>query len=160
MYDASRVASPFYAKSNYLVIAFSAFYIVFGRVHDAFLVSMKRILEVIYSQALAAMVTDEIMYIVIWLLSKHLPNLLQEWRPSVGRLRLQQFGRTTHIIGISEPLSRTPQRSFMTSGRASKYGLKGKYDVHKTATARDCFADVSMLAGMITVFCSGVRSHD
>ena len=41
-----------------------------------------------------------------------------------------------------------------------EYGLKGKYDVQKTATARDCVADVTMLAGMQTVFLSGIRSHD
>ena len=66
LYYAKRVASPYYAKGDYLVVAlFFVLFIIFGRVYDAFLMSMQRISEIIYEQFLAAAVSDFIMYIVI-----------------------------------------------------------------------------------------------
>lgn len=40
------------------------------------------------------------------------------------------------------------------------YGLTNKYHVQLKETARNCVSNVEMLAGMQTVFCSGVRSHN
>ena len=55
LYYAKRVASPYYAKGDYLVVAlFFVLFIIFGRVYDAFLMSMQRISEIIYEQFLAA----------------------------------------------------------------------------------------------------------
>lgn len=63
LYYAKRVASPYYAKGDYLVVAlFFVLFIIFGRVYDAFLMSMQRISEIIYEQFLAAAVSDFIMY--------------------------------------------------------------------------------------------------
>ena len=77
LYYAKHIASPFYAKGDYLVVAlFLVLFIIFGRVYDALLMSMQRISEIVYAQFLAVAVSDFIMYIVIWLLSKHLPNIL------------------------------------------------------------------------------------
>ncbi len=77
LYYAQRVAVPLYKYGDYLIVAlFFILYITFGRVYDAFLMSMQRISELVYGQFLAAGISDFIMYIVIWLLSKHLPNLL------------------------------------------------------------------------------------
>lgn len=45
-----------------------------------------RISEIIYEQFLAAAVSDFIMYIVIWLLSKHLPNILPGVAALVGQV--------------------------------------------------------------------------
>ena len=43
LYYAKRVASPYYAKGDYLVVAlFFVLFIIFGRVYDAFLMSMQR----------------------------------------------------------------------------------------------------------------------
>lgn len=166
LYYASRVDSPFYAKGNVLMIAlFFVLYIIFGRVYDAFLMSMNRISETIYSQALAAMVADGIMYIVIWLLSKHLPNLLPGIVAIAGQIALAAVWayNANHWYFKTFKPQRTAiiydERTGMTK-LIEEYGLKGKYDVQKTATARDCVADVTMLAGMQTVFLSGIRSHD
>uniref|UniRef100_UPI0040279D2E hypothetical protein n=1 Tax=Gemmiger formicilis TaxID=745368 RepID=UPI0040279D2E len=87
LYYAKRVASPYYAKGDYLVVAlFFVLFIIFGRVYDAFLMSMQRISEIIYEQFLAAAVSDFIMYIVIWLLSKQLPNILPGVAALVGQV--------------------------------------------------------------------------
>lgn len=85
LYYAKHIASPFYAKGDYLVVAlFFVLFIMFGRVYDAFLMSMYRISEIVYAQFLAAAVSDFIMYVVIWLLSKHLPNILPGVAALVG----------------------------------------------------------------------------
>ena len=55
LYYAKHIASPFYAKGDYLVVAlFFVLFIMFGRVYDAFLMSMYRISEIVYAQFLAA----------------------------------------------------------------------------------------------------------
>ena len=59
LYYAKRVASPYYAMGDYLVVAlFFVLFIIFGRVYDAFLMSMQSISEIIYEQFLAAAVSD------------------------------------------------------------------------------------------------------
>lgn len=166
LYYAERIDAPFYAKGNWLVIAlFFGVYIIFGRVYDAFLISINRISEVIYSQTLAFLVTDGIMYIVIWLLSKNLPNLLPGigaivgqtvmasiWALLVHRWYFATFPpRTTAII--------YDMRKGMTD-LIESYGLDRKYDVQMTAYVDDCVADLSMLKGMQTVFLSGIHSHE
>lgn len=166
LYYSQRIAMTYYYKGNSLVIVlYFILYIVFGRIYDAFLMSMNRISEVIYSQVLAAMVSDGIIYIVIWLLSKRLPNLL----PGIVAIGGQAVLATIWAYAAHHWYFRTfkPQptaiiydeRIGMTQ-LIEAYGLEKKYDVQLKETARNCIADVSMLAGMQTVFCSGVRSHD
>lgn len=166
LYYADRVDAPFYAKGNWLVIAlFFIVYIIFGRVYDAFLISINRISEIIYSQALAFLVSDGIMYIVIWLLSKHLPNVIPGLMAIVGQLVLASLwallahkwyfatfpARVTAII--------YDMRKGMTD-LIESYGLDAKYDVKMTAHVDECIANLSMLHDMQTVFLSGIHSHE
>ena len=46
----------------------------FGQRLDCFRVSILQIRDVIFGEVLATMITDIIMYILIWMLSIHLPN--------------------------------------------------------------------------------------
>lgn len=48
----------------------------FGQKLDCFRVSILQIRDVIFGEVLATMITDIIMYILIWMLSIHLPNLI------------------------------------------------------------------------------------
>lgn len=48
----------------------------FGERLDCFRVSILQIRDVIFGEVLATMITDVIMYILIWMLSIHLPNLI------------------------------------------------------------------------------------
>lgn len=166
LYYANRVDAPFYAKGNWLVIAlFFILYIIFGRVYDAFLISINRISEIIYSQVLAFLVSDGVMYIVTWLLSKHLPNLIPGLMAIAGQLVLASLwallahkwyfatfpARITAII--------YDMRKGMTD-LIESYGLSAKYDVQMTAHVGECVANLSMLHGMQTVFLSGIHSHE
>lgn len=166
LYYAKHIASPFYAKGDYLVVAlFFVLFIIFGRVYDAFLMSMQRISEIVYAQFLAAAVSDFIMYIVIWLLSKHLPNILPGVAALIGQVILAAVWayNAHHAYFKIFP----PQATAViydtrqgTEKLIGKYGLDSKYKVVLTATADECIANLAMLDGVSTVFMSGIHSHD
>lgn len=166
LYYAKHIASPFYAKGDYLVVAlFFALFIIFGRVYDAFLMSMQRISEIVYAQFLAAAVSDFIMYIVIWLLSKHLPNILPGVAALIGQVILAAvwaFNAHHAYFKIFPPQATAviyDTRQGMEK-LIGKYGLDTKYKVVLTATADECIANLAMLDGVSTVFMSGIHSHD
>ena len=166
LYYAKRVASPYYEKGDYLVVAlFFVLFIIFGRVYDAFLMSMQRISEIIYEQFLAAAVSDFIMYIVIWLLSKHLPNILPGVAALVGQVIMASIWayNAHHAYFKTFPPQATAVIYDTRRGMEQligKYGLDAKYKVVSTATAGECIENLSMLDGINTVFLSGIHSHD
>lgn len=57
-----------------IIFFFICYY--FGQRWDCFRVSILQIRNVIFGEVLATMITDIIMYILIWMLSIHLPNLI------------------------------------------------------------------------------------
>ena len=61
------------------VLAMIIFFLIcyyFGQRLDCFRVSILQIRDVIFGEVLTTMITDIIMYILIWMLSIHLPNLI------------------------------------------------------------------------------------
>ena len=166
LYYAKHIASPFYAKGDYLVVAlFFVLFVIFGRVYDAFLMSMQRISEIVYAQFLAAAVSDFIMYIVIWLLSKHLPNILPGVAALIGQVILAAVWayNAHHAYFKIFPPQATAVIYDTRQGMEKligKYGLDTKYKVVLTATADECIASLAMLDGVNTVFMSGIHSHD
>ena len=166
LYYAKHIASPFYAKGDYLVVAlFFVLFVIFGRVYDAFLMSMQRISEIVYAQFLAAAVSDFIMYIVIWLLSKHLPNILPGVAALIGQVVLAAVWayNAHHAYFKIFPPQATAVIYDTRQGMEKligKYGLNTKYKVVLTATADECIANLAMLDGVSTVFMSGIHSHD
>ena len=127
--------------------------------------SMYRISEIVYAQFLAAAVSDFIMYIVIWLLSKHLPNILPGVAALVGQLVLAAvWARSAHHAYFKTFPPRATAVIYDTRQGLEKligqYGLDGKYKVVATATAAECIENLSMLDGINTVFISGVHSHE
>ena len=166
LYYAKHIASPFYAKGDYLVVAlFFVLFIIFGRVYDALFMSMQRISEIVYAQFLAVAVSDFIMYIVIWLLSKHLPNILPGVAALIGQVILAAvWAYNAHHAYIKIfPPQATAVIYDIRQGMEKligKYGLDDKYKVVLTATADECIANLAMLDGVSTVFMSGIHSHD
>ena len=166
LYYAKHIASPFYAKGDYLVVAlFFVLFVIFGRVYDAFLMSMQRISEIVYAQFLTAAVSDFIMYIVIWLLSKHLPNILPGVAALIGQVILAAVWayNAHHAYFKIFPPQATAVIYDTRHGMEKligKYGLDTKYKVVLTATADECIANLAMLDGVSTVFMSGIHSHD
>ena len=160
------LASPYYAKGNWLVIfIYFMLYWTLGRTYDAFLVSYKRISEMIYSQCLAALISGFFLYILTWLVEKHLPN--------IGVFFLILAAQAVISVLWSYAAHRwyfktfRPKRTFivwdMRKGMTNliqEYGLSKKFQVVGNCQASECVADLNQLEGMEAVFLAGVHSHD
>lgn len=165
-YYGSHITSPYYAKGNLLIIAlYFMLYIIMGRIYDGFWMSMQRISEIIYGQVLAAAVCDGIMYIIIWLLSKKLPNML----PGLAAFAMQIVLASAWAYFAHHWYFKTfpprPTAIIYDQRRGMEklihaYGLNKKYDIRLTMDVAECLNNIRQLSGMKTVFLSGVHSHD
>ena len=166
LYYAQRVASPYFAKGNYLIVLlFFVLYIIYGRVYDGFLISYVRISEMVYSQSLAALFTDAILYLVTWLLSKHLPAVWPLLLAFAAQALFSMiWSRAAHhwYYATYPPIKTAviyDEREGMEK-LISEYGLDKKIDVRVCLQAQECIDDLALLDGVESVFLSGIHSHD
>ena len=165
-YYASRLASPYYYWGNWVVVALFFFlYILFCRVYDGFLISINRISEIVYSQALASAISDFLLYVVICLLSKRLVNPL----PLLGALAAQVllagvWAYCAHQWYFSKfPAKRTAVVYDVREGlerQVEEYGLEKKFNIRAALSVQEALANKEILNTMETVFLSGIHSHD
>lgn len=166
-YYADRTAEPYFAKGNYLIIAlFMLLYGVYGKVYDALLISMSRISEMVYSQSLAAFVSDCIMYVITWLLTKHLPNAVPMMLVFVIQIALAAvWSCIAHRWYFSKY---PPKKTAIVYGErrgmeqlVKEYGLDKKFEVKKVVSAKTCIENhLKELQGVSVVFFFDVHSHD
>lgn len=164
---AQRTAAPFYAKGNWLVIGiFLVLYVTYGRIYEAFRLAISRISELLYSQGLAILISDAILYLIAWLLSKHLPNPLPLLLTLAGQLAcawvwcivahrwyFKKFPPRRTAILYDE---RSNVRQLIT-----EYGLNKRFDVRQNLPVQECLArNLEPLAGVQTVFLCGIHSHE
>lgn len=165
-YYEQRMYVPFYAKGHLLVIAlFMTLFTALARTYDAFKISVSRISDIVYSQALAALVTDCLMFVIIWLLTRHFPAL---W-PGLLALLAQLLLATVWAVAAHKwyYFVFPPRRSALVYGLrrgidalVREYGMEKKFDIQKICPAEECMENMAVLEGMETVFISGVQSHD
>ena len=163
---ANRIASPYYERGNWAIIGlFILLYIWVGRTYDAFLVSYNRISEMIYSQILAILVADTVMFIVLWLLGKNFPFIV----PALFALVVQIMLTALWSWGVHKWYFRLypAKKTFIVwdmrrglSDLIHSYGLSKKFDVAGDCLASECIQNLHILDGMEAVFLSGVHSHD
>lgn len=164
---ADKISAPFYARGNYLVIAmFAMMYLVFGRIYDAFCISINPVSEMVYSQSLAALMANGVMYFITWLLSKHLPNVL----PLILAFVVQ--------IGLAALWSVWARRWYFRKWSAKKTvliydqredmdqlldepNMRRKFEiVQKVSVAQALSGEFPDLAQADAVFLCGVHSHE
>ncbi len=156
----------YYRMGHYAVIAVFLFlYVLFARIYDAFLVSINRISEMVYSQGLAILLSDAIMFVIIWLLRRHFPSLWPGLVTLVIQLVLATIWSTLahQWYYKSFPPKKSAiiyDRRYGIEGLIQDYGLQKKFDVVYAAAAEECVKDLSKLQDMNTVFVSGVNSHE
>ena len=156
----------FEMRGHWLVIALYVFlYYLIGKIYDAFKMSYFTRGEMIYNQVLSLLEVNVIMYIVAWLLIRHIPNPL----PVIIVFAIQ--------IGVAVLWAIFAQKWYYTVFPANKtvvvwdmrkgitklieeYHLERKYKVVANASIDECIADLSMLDDADTVFLIGVHSHD
>ena len=168
-YQNKMYSNPFYEKGNWIIIAlFAMVYFLFGRLYDAFLVSVNQTGEIVYSQALAAFMSDCILLVAICLLLRRLPNVLPMLAVFCVQILLSLLWTVMarrwyfHV----HPPKRTVLIYDMRQGMdelISKYGLSKKFEVVAT-----CSVDVCISGGMeifrsnqaeVAYLC-GVHSHN
>ena len=165
-YYAQHMVLPFYDRGNWVVVAlYAVLYMIFGRVYGGFWISLNRISESVYSQALAVMMTSGIMYVVTFLLDRQLPDI---W-PVIAAFGVQLvlsglWSMAAHVAYyILFPATKTiivyDERQGMEK-LIQDYGFEKKFTVIKTLTVEQCIANIDLLHNAQTVFVSGVHSHE
>lgn len=166
-YYADRTAAPYHTKGNYLIVAlFAVLYLIYGKVYDALLVSLSRISEMVYSQSLAALVSDGIMYIVTWLLTKHLPNVMPLLMAFIGQILLSVIWSKAAQSWYFK--NNPPKKTTVVYGNRTgmeqlvhEYGLDKKFEVKNVISAEECIGNLQKhLKDMEVVFFFDVHSHD
>ncbi len=165
-YYAPRTAARYYWKGNSLVIAlFVILYFLYGRIYDSFLISLNRISEMIYSQALAVLIADGILYIVAWLLIKKLPNVLPMLVVFICQVLMALIWAYFAHMWYFRTFSAMKSIIIYDMRRGidnliGEYGLDKKFDVQKKVSAEECIQNIDVLEGMEAVFLSGIHSHE
>ena len=146
-YYAQRIYVPFYAKGHLLIMAlFVAVYTALARTYDAFKISVNRISEMIYSQGLAALMTDCVMFVVIWLQTRHFPAL---W-PGLLALAAQILLATAWSMLAHQWYfaSFPPRKSAIVfdmrhgiDDLIREYGLEKKFDIQFMIPVSECLED-------------------
>ena len=165
-YYAQHIALPFYDRGNWVVVAlYAVLYMIFGRVYGGFWISLNRISESVYSQALAVMMTSGIMYAVTVLLERQLPNIWPVLVAFAVQLVLSGiWSMAAHVAYyLLFPATKTiivyDERQGMEK-LIQDYGFEKKFTVIKTLTVEQCIANIDLLHNAQTVFVSGVHSHE
>lgn len=165
-YYSRQMQSSFYRHGNLLMITlYMVVYFLFARVYNGFLVSVNRISEMVYSQVLAALVTDGISYLVIALLVKGFPNLIPGILAIGGQILLSALWCYTahHWYFRSFPPSKTIIVYDVREGMESlinQYDLERKFQVEEIIQVKECLENLDKLNEVDTVFLSGIHSHD
>lgn len=166
-YYANRTYSPYYAKGNYVVIAlFVLLYVIFAHIYDAFWISLNRITELMYSQALSAIIADVVMFVVILLLSKHFPAVMPMvivfllqivfsglWSLCAHKwyFKMHQPRKTGVIYDEREGVENL----------LDEYGLDKKFDVVHIDSVDSCINEnMQKLKELEVVFLCGIHSHE
>lgn len=162
----NQMAEPFHLIGNWaLILLFAVLYYSYVRMYDGFLVSISKISELVYSQALSFAVSDAIMYIVMVILIRHLPSLFPLilcfigqfiisviWCLCVHRLYFKNVKpKETVIIYDNEP---------DLEDVLSDYGLQGRFDVRKSVHISQFTEDMSCIKNAQAVFLASIHSHE
>ena len=159
---------PFYYWGNWaMFLLYAVLYFYLTRVYRGFLLHLSRISELIYSQFLAAVISNALIYIVLYLLIRKLPDLLPMllclamdlvviilWTTLAHHWHSRCFARkkTIVIYDEMEGLERLIQ----------EHGLNVRYDVRKTVHVRELTEEFmeQEVAKADFVFLCSLHSHE
>ena len=164
---AGQMWLPFFNRGNwYMLLVFVIVYVAFGKVYDGFSLSTNRISGTVFSQALALLVTDFVMYLVLMLVvRRYLLNPLPLGLTYLAQLVLITLSTTLcHKWYFSA--FRPYRCAVVYDTRAgmekliTEYGLFKEFSVRQVVDIDSCLGDLSVLDGMEVVFLSGIHSHE
>lgn len=161
-----RIAHPFYYMGNLIMVfLFGIFYYSISHLYNGYTLPISRIYELIYSQTLAALLSDGILYLITLLVNRHyitflpfLPTLLLQfflivgWTVAAHQWYFHQFPpkKTVVILGQGQNVD----------GLVKQYGMDVHFDVQSVVPVEECLKDIPGTIGQAeVVFCCGLRSH-
>ena len=149
-----------------VAVIYAVLYMTYGRIYESFLISLVRITEMVYSQALALLMSDGILYLVLSLMERRLVAVM----PMLGLFAAQLLISVLWSVCAHKWYfaSFAPKRTAVIHDRGrdvgeliGTYGLSKKFEVCRTATLEECLeGNFAVLEGMQTVFLCGISSHD
>lgn len=149
-----------------VAVIYCVLYMTYGRIYESFLISLVRITEMVYSQALALLMSDGILYLVLSLMERRLVAVM----PMLGLFATQLLISVLWSVCAHKWYfaSFAPKRTAVIHDRGrdvgeliGTYGLSKKFEVCRTATLEECLeGNFAVLEGMQTVFLCGISSHD
>ncbi len=163
----SRVCgNPTILRSMGMMTMYMMLYCIFGQIYDAFLVSHKRISEVISSQILAVLMADAFIICIMAVICGSVPNIL----PMLCVLAVQivlclLWTKYSHVWFFSrferqKTVIIYDQRRYMEN-LFRIYGLDKKYDIRAICTVEEFFSGkMKVIEDIDAVFLGGVHSHE
>ncbi|MCQ2508729.1 MAG: exopolysaccharide biosynthesis polyprenyl glycosylphosphotransferase [Dorea sp.] len=148
-----------------VTVVYLYLYFTFAKIYDAFLLTITRVSEIVFSQLLSYLIADVIGYIVICIIlvtvAPILPFILLlasqfvfsvAWAFLCNRCYFLRYPpkRTAVIYDMREDLDKLLE----------EYGMTRKYQLDLVMTTEECLRDLDILSDMEVVFLSGVHSSE
>lgn len=161
---ADKIVSPFYDHGNWaIIILFGIIYTIYARMYDSFMISMAKRSEIIYSQSLALLISNGLMYFIVFILMRRLPNVLPlllafliqiiltigwTWAVNKWYFKNADVIRTIVVYDEQEDLKEWQENN----------SLKNRFNIVKTLSVNDF--KLKQLTGKIgCIFLIDVHSH-
>lgn len=161
---ADKIVSPFYDHGNWaIIILFGIIYTIYARMYDSFMISMAKRSEIIYSQSLALLISNGLMYLIVFILMRRLPNVLPlllafliqiiltigwTWAVNKWYFKNADVIRTIVVYDEQEDLKEWQENN----------SLKNRFNIVKTLSVNDF--KLKQLTGKIgCIFLIDVHSH-
>lgn len=164
---ASQITYPFYYVGNLIMVfLFGLFYYFTSHLYNGYSLPISRIYELVYSQALAALISDGILYLITILINRHYISFF----PFVPTFLLQFFLITLWTVAAHQWYFRVfpPKKTVVILGQGQnvdklvkQYGMDVHFDVQSVVPVEECLQDIPGTIGQAeVVFCCGLRSHN
>ncbi len=148
------------------VIVFIILYITYGRIYGSFYISMVRISEMIYSQCLALIMSDVLLYLVLCMVCRRLISVWPMGAVLTVQMPLAVFWCTIAHKWYFRTFA--PKRTAILYDYGESvdmligaYGLRKKYNVIHSLPAKECIQNgFEAIQDMETVFLCGIHSSD
>ncbi len=164
---ARQITHPFYYVGNLIMVfLFGLFYYFTSHLYNGYSLPISRIYELVYSQALAALISDGILYLITILINRHYISFF----PFVPTFLLQFLLITLWTVAAHQWYFRVfpPKKTVVILGQGQnvdklvkQYGMDVHFDVQSVVPVEECLKDIPGTIGQAeVVFCCGLRSHN
>lgn len=148
-----------------VILVFVFLYFVFGRTYDAFLISINRLSEMIFSQFISAFLSNACLYVVICLVFRQFVPVLPIVLVLLIQVLLSTFWcwlsqKWYYLVFPQKKCAMVYDNNLYLNDLLNQYDMKNKYDVKKLVNVDECIANLSTLDDIEIVFLNDIHSHE